>query len=187
MPINAKSQKANSSVIQRLETEIENALTLAALIVANCRPSFVGPEMTALVDDWIALFMQEDGPLKRLRATWPVLVNESFQESAAGRAAFDTWERIAAKVQGLSLSYVAQGMNRFDLRGRLSPIDKPVLLISGERDRLFSPAQSHEISQEITGSRHVMIQGAGHLSCLDSADQFNRILLEFLAAHFPVM
>ena len=31
-----------------------------------------------------------------------------------------------------------------------------------------------------------MIRGAGHISSLDSPDQFNELLLEFLAAHFPI-
>jgi pimeloyl-ACP methyl ester carboxylesterase len=32
-----------------------------------------------------------------------------------------------------------------------------------------------------------MIPDAGHLSSLDSPDQFNQLLLDFLAAYFPVV
>jgi 3-oxoadipate enol-lactonase len=157
------------------------------LVAANSRSSFVGPEMSAIVNGWIDDFLQQDGPLKRLRATWPMLVNEQFRESAGGRAAFDAWARVAATIKGSSLSYVAQGMNRFDLGGNLSAIRRPVLVIAGEHDQLFSPDQSRAISQEIAGSRYAMIQGAGHISSLDSPDQFNRLLLDFLAAHFPII
>ena len=157
-----------------------------ALVVANSRPSFVGPEMTAMVEGWIELLLQQDGPLKRLHATWPALVNDTFRISPAGRAALGTWARVAANVQGLSLSHVAQGMNQFDLRGRLSAIQAPTLVIAGELDRLFSPEQGLEISREIPESRFAMIRGAGHISNLDSPDQFNELLLEFLAAHFPI-
>jgi len=170
-----------------LQMALDQPDRIAALVVANSRSSFVGPEMNAIVDGWIALFSQQDGPLKRLRATWPMLVNESLRESAGGRSIYDAWARVTALVQGSSLSFVAQGMNRLNLRGRLSAIRAPVLVIAGQHDRLFSPDDGREISREIAGSTCEIIPGAGHLSNLDSPDQFNRQLLDFLAAHFPIM
>ena len=55
-----------------LQTAIDQPNHVASIIVANSRSSFTGPENTAMVDAWIDLFLQEDGPLKRLRATWPI-------------------------------------------------------------------------------------------------------------------
>ena len=124
-----------------------------------------------MVDAWIDLLLQADGPLKRLRATWPTLVNDEFRESAQGRAAFDAWARVLATVQGASLCHIAKGMTQFDLRGRLAAIRAPALVISGENDRLFSPDHGREISDQIAGSRCSVISGAGHLSSLDSSDQ----------------
>ncbi len=170
-----------------LEMALEQPNRVASVVVANSQSSFTGSDMTALVDGWIALLLQENGPLVRLHATWPMLVNEAFRESAGGRAAFDAWALVAATVQGSSLSYVARGMNQFDLRRRLSAIRVPVLAIAGEHDHLFSPDASVEISREIVGSSYAMIQGAGHLSSLDSPDQFNRLVLDFLATHFPMI
>jgi 3-oxoadipate enol-lactonase len=170
-----------------LQMALDQPDRVAGIIVANSRSSFTGPEMTAMVDDWIALFLQEDGPLKRLHATWHALVNEEFRESAPGRAAFDAWAQVLRTVQGLSLCHVARGMSQFDLRGRLAAIRAPALVISGEHDRLFSPDLSCEISGQIAGSRCSMIPDAGHLSSLDSPDQFNQLLLDFLAAYFPVV
>jgi 3-oxoadipate enol-lactonase len=110
---------------------------IAALVIANSRSSFTDPEMTAMVDTWTGLLLQEDGPLKRLHATWPTLVNASFRESACGHAAFNAWARVLATVEGASLCYVAKGMTEFDLRPRLATIRAPSLIISGEFDRLF--------------------------------------------------
>jgi 3-oxoadipate enol-lactonase len=166
-----------------LQMAIDQPNRVASIIVANSRSSFTGPENTAMVDAWIDLLLQEDGPLKRLRATWPTLVNDEFRESAQGRAAFDAWARVLATVQGSSLCHIAKGMTQFDLRGRLAAIRAPALVISGENDRLFSPDHGREISDQIAGSRCSVIPGAGHLSSLDSSDQFNRLLLDFLAAH----
>jgi len=36
-------------------------------------------------------------------------------------------------------------------------------------------------------ARDFLIAAAGHLSNLDSSDQFNRLLLDFLASHFTVL
>jgi 3-oxoadipate enol-lactonase len=50
-----------------LQMALDQPDRVAGIIVANSRSSFTGPEMTTMVDDWIALFLQEDGPLKRLQ------------------------------------------------------------------------------------------------------------------------
>jgi pimeloyl-ACP methyl ester carboxylesterase len=164
-----------------LELAIDRPDRVAAAVVANSRPSLVGPEMAATVDGWIALLLEEDGPVRRLRVTWPMLANEPFRNSTSGRAVFDAWARVLANVPGTSLCHVARGMTHFDRRTRLSAIGAPVLVISGEQDRLFSPEYGQAISSEIAGSRHELLLAAGHLSNLDSPDQFNRLLLSFSA------
>jgi len=166
---------------------IDRSDRVAGLIVANSRSSFSAPEHAAIVDDWVALLRQHNGPVERLRTTWPTLVNERFRESSSGRAAFDVWARVLAAVPGSSFCHVAQGMTRFDLRGRLATIRVPALLIGGEHDRLFSPDHMRQIGGEIAGSTCAVIAAAGHLSNLDSSDQFNRLLLDFLASHFTVL
>jgi 3-oxoadipate enol-lactonase len=168
-----------------LQLAIDQPRRAACLIVANSRGSFSDPELSAIVKGWITVLLQPEGPLNRLRATWPKLANDSFRHSPAGRAVFDGWEKVAQTVKGSSLANVALGMSRFDLRDGLSTIDKPVLVIAGEDDRLFSIEDGREIGRAIRGSLYAIIPGAGHLSNLDSADQFNRLLLSFLSRHFP--
>ncbi len=160
---------------------------VAGIVIANSRSSFTDPETTAMVDTWTGLFLQEDGPLKRLHATWPALVNESFRGSDSGHAAFHAWARVLATVEGSSLCHVAKGMTTFDLRPRLGSIRAPSLIVSGECDRLFRPEFGEEISRGIAGSTYSAIPGAGHLSSLDSPHHFNRLLVDFLAAHFSVV
>jgi 3-oxoadipate enol-lactonase len=167
-----------------LELAIDRPDRVAAAVVANSRPSLVGPEMAAMVDGWTAMLLEEDGPVRRLRDTWPMLANEPFRNSASGRAVFEAWARVLANVSGSSLCHVARGMRHFDQRTRLSAIGAPVLVISGEQDRIFSPEYGQVISSEIAGSRHELLLTAGHLSNLDSPDQFNRLLLAFLADHW---
>ncbi len=161
---------------------VDQPARIAKLVVVNSRSSFTGPAFTAMVDGWNALFREAQGPLKRLAATWPMLVNDAFRDSPGGRAVLEAWAEVLAAVSGSSLGHIAQGMTEFDLRGRLATIRAPTLVICGEEDRLFSPDDGRAIADEIAGSAYALIPGAGHLCNLDSADQFNRLLRDFLAA-----
>jgi 3-oxoadipate enol-lactonase len=165
-----------------MEMALERRERIAGLVVANSRASFSDAKTAAVVDGWIALFRQDDGPLKRLEATWPTLVNRDFRSSAAGRASYDAWASVLRTVSGESLSHVARGMTHFDLRGGLGMVTAPTLVISGERDQLFSVDQGYAIAGEIPGAEFATIAGAGHISSLDSPDRFNRLVLEFLAS-----
>jgi 3-oxoadipate enol-lactonase len=151
-----------------------------ALVVADSRPNADTPELREALAGWIRLFEQPDGPRKRLTATWPLLVNESFRESPSGRAALQAWEAILARIPGPSLGNVARGMTRFNVVDRLGAVRAPTLVISGEEDRLIAPAHSRATAELIAGAAFRVISGAGHISNLDSPAAFNDLLLRFL-------
>ena len=162
------------------QTAVEASGRVDALIVADSRPNADTAELRNAVEGWIGLFEQPDGPRRRLAATWPLLVNESFRESPSGRAALQAWERVLARIPGTSLSNVARGMTRFNVIDRLGAIRVPTLVISGEEDRLIAPAQSRATAELIAGASFHVIPGAGHISNLDSPAAFNDLLLRFL-------
>ncbi len=66
---------------------------------------------------------------------------------------------------------------------RLKKVSARSLVISGEFDRLFPPAVCREIATLIAGAKFAVIDGAGHLSSLDSPKEFNELLLEFFRGH----
>jgi 3-oxoadipate enol-lactonase len=150
------------------------------LVVANSRATFATPEAAAAVESWIGLFSQPQGPLTRFKATWPAMLNEPFRQSVAGVATFESWCRMAARADGASLINVALGMREFDVRARLAQIRQPTLVIAGEQDKLFPPEVAREVSDGIGDARLQIVPGASHISSLDSADQFNDLLLRFL-------
>ncbi|OPX78947.1 MAG: haloalkane dehalogenase [Methanosaeta sp. PtaB.Bin039] len=55
----------------------------------------------------------------------------------------------------------------------------PVLIVSGSQDALISPGESEAMHALIPKSRLEIIPGAGHLSNLDEALEFNRVICEF--------
>lgn len=65
---------------------------------------------------------------------------------------------------------------------RLGELEKPTLVVVGERDVDPCKQIAVELARMVPGARRVVIKGAGHLPCWDAPDEFNRLLLEFLAA-----
>jgi pimeloyl-ACP methyl ester carboxylesterase len=59
-------------------------------------------------------------------------------------------------------------------------IKAPTLIIWGKYDELSSPETADRLERDISGSRKVLIDQAGHLPQLEKPEEFNRILREFL-------
>jgi pimeloyl-ACP methyl ester carboxylesterase len=68
----------------------------------------------------------------------------------------------------------------FDVRGRLSEIDLPTLVIYGVEDQLCPPQHSHNLHEHIRGSRLEIIPQAGHLVMLEKPLELNDVLARFL-------
>ena len=69
---------------------------------------------------------------------------------------------------------------RSDSTGDLTKIDVPTLIIVGENDGVTPPDASRKMHEHIRGSRLVVVPNAGHLSNLESPDEFNGALADFL-------
>ena len=74
-----------------------------------------------------------------------------------------------------------QAIPRMDTLDRLHQLNTPTLVIVGEQDIGTPPAMSQEIAAAIPDARLEIIADASHLSNIEQADAFNRLLLEFLA------
>jgi len=86
------------------------------------------------------------------------------------------------------LTYVKlmAAIGRFDLRSRLGEIHAPTLVVAGEQDTTVSLDCKLELAAGIPGARFERIANSGHATPLDSAERFNRVLLEFLESVNPV-
>jgi pimeloyl-ACP methyl ester carboxylesterase len=69
----------------------------------------------------------------------------------------------------------------FDVMGRLTEIDKPVLVMSGADDRLTPLKYSRYLEDHIRGSRRVQLQNAGHLVPIEQPSAVNEALQVFVA------
>jgi 3-oxoadipate enol-lactonase len=71
--------------------------------------------------------------------------------------------------------------DRPDSTSMLGAIEIPTLVIGGEEDAISSPEVMGAMAEKIPDSRHVTLQGAGHLSNLENPKGFDGALNEFLA------
>jgi pimeloyl-ACP methyl ester carboxylesterase len=63
----------------------------------------------------------------------------------------------------------------------LTEIECPTLIVWGERDSLLPVRHGREYARRIVGSRLHVISEAGHLPMIERPQEFNHVVLEFLA------
>ena len=69
---------------------------------------------------------------------------------------------------------------RPDSTNLLSKINVPTLVLGGAEDALSTPEVMGEMAGKIPNSRHLTLEGAGHLSNLEAPKEFNAALKDFL-------
>jgi 3-oxoadipate enol-lactonase len=69
---------------------------------------------------------------------------------------------------------------RPDSTSLLSRISVPTLVLGGAEDTLSTPEVMGEMAGQIPDSRHLTLEGAGHLSNLEASEEFNAALKDFL-------
>lgn len=77
---------------------------------------------------------------------------------------------IASALRGMAL--------RADRSSLLANTQLPVLIITGDQDKLISPEQSENMHKLARNSKLVTIVNAGHLSSLEQPEQWNRAVVE---------
>ena len=133
------------------------------------------------------------------QALWPERIRIAAEEGMAAmveptlarwftapyRAAHpEVMARIAALIKATPVAGFigcAQAIPRVDTLDRLPELDMPTLVIVGSEDGGTPPAMAREIAQAIPGARLEIIADASHLSNIEQAEAFNRLLLDFLA------
>lgn len=90
---------------------------------------------------------------------------------------------IQASNSPVGIAAAQRGMAaRPDSTDLLATIDMPTLVIVGSEDKLTPPAEAEVIHQGIGKSKLLVIENSGHLSNLETPEEFNTALAEFLAS-----
>ena len=70
---------------------------------------------------------------------------------------------------------------RPDSTETLRTVDVPTLVVVGEEDVISPPADAQAMADAIPGARLVAIPASGHLTAVETPDEFNSAVAEFLA------
>ena len=149
------------------------------LILCGTSPSFGKPD-----GDWQRSFIAE--------RTAPLDAGQSMAQLAAqlvpqmaGPAALPEGLQLATHCMSLvnpsTYRRALEALVSFDRRANLPHIRVPTLLIAGEHDRNAPPAVVKKMAASIPGSTFIEMAGVGHLQNLEAPDDFDTLVLNFLA------
>jgi pimeloyl-ACP methyl ester carboxylesterase len=152
---------------------------VSRLILCGTSPSFGKPD-----GDWQREFVaQRTAPLdagKSMSELAEVLVPQMV-----GPGSLPEGVRLATHCMGLvpAATYrrALECLVTFDRRAALANIHVPTLLIAGEHDRNAPPAVMKKMAAAIAGSTFLELPGVGHLQNLEAPEEFDALVLNFLA------
>jgi 3-oxoadipate enol-lactonase len=150
---------------------------LERLVIASSS-SRTPPQAAALWDERIAVARAQG-----MRAHVEPTLGRWF--TAGYRAAHpEVMARIGRLIEATPVAGYAgcgEAIRRLDLTQRLGAIRAPALVIVGADDPGTPPAMSEAIAGAVPGARLQVIPAASHLCCIEQAQAFNRLVLDFLA------
>lgn len=145
------------------------------LVVLNSSHT-VDRALRARVDRWILASRFKSG-----RVLWQVMVPDIFSDEFIN-GNFTLVSSLAPSFELLdfvSFEEMAKAFVKVDLKGKLSAIKQPVLVVAGSEDRFFPPRYSEMIVRELPAARYVVLN-CGHVSIMEKPHEVNQLVLEFL-------
>ncbi len=116
-----------------------------------------------------------------LRAAWadPERIDDATWEAYRRPLRAENWDR--------ALWELVKASREPDLVARLSEVDVPVLVITGDQDRVVAPASSRDLQRDLTGvpggADFVELEGCGHLPHEECPAAFEDAVTGWWAAH----
>ncbi|MDR5832537.1 alpha/beta fold hydrolase [Caballeronia sp. LP006] len=95
------------------------------------------------------------------------------------------WKQIRDTVAGCTptgYTGCASAIGNFDFTKRLGTVGTPVLVACGTQDPRATPAESRHIASLFQSGSYEEFEGAKHVPNVEQPEQFNRVLLQWLAA-----
>lgn len=93
----------------------------------------------------------------------------------------DPISREAAKADPLALETTVRAVMELDVRAELAALERPYLLVYGEKDPLIAPPEEGALTG-LNGNVHGLgLEESRHFAMLDEPAKFNRLLADFLS------
>lgn len=146
-----------------------------SLVLAATMPGFGSlPNSQALLDKSLAA-LTDEGFRANARKRATLLLGNSPDPTLV--------ETLTARMQAIKPETYRQAfasMYAVDFFPLLPTITVPTLIISGREDRVIPPKHAEDLHRRIPGSQLALIDGAGHVCNLERAEEFNRLVRQFV-------
>jgi len=76
-----------------------------------------------------------------------------------------------------------EALKNFDMRNALKNIIQPTLILSGSKDKMSIPGEIQSMHEKIPNSKLEIISGVGHAFNIESPEETNRIIWNFIQEH----
>ena len=136
--------------------------------------------------DWLVDLpqIQRLGPLlvRRIAETGPETIDQAWHDPARQPAdMFPLYEKpLRAENWDLALWYLSTTGEVSDLPDRLSEFDLPILVITGDDDRIVPTQSTIEITEQLPGAELVVLPECGHLPQEECPQAFMDTVINFL-------
>jgi 3-oxoadipate enol-lactonase len=137
------------------------------------------PHFNAIGDSWVSALNTGGYPLM-LDVMLPIVLGEDYFENPLIPIATLKQMRIGVQPVPDSLIKLMKATEeRLDYRPHLKQIEKPVVIIHGEKDLLIPVKEAREIQNSIKDSTFRVIEKAGHTLNLEAIPQLSGLIREF--------
>ena len=140
--------------------------------------SEVGEELRLVIENWIDALRAGD-PLAFFNASVPWNFSPRF--ITGNPQLFEDARKRYALLDFPAVIRLCECFLNVDFTLRLGEISAPTCILVGEMDRLKGPTYAEILRKGIPLAEFHLLQGAGHATCWESPQEFNTIILGFLA------
>jgi pimeloyl-ACP methyl ester carboxylesterase len=150
-----------------------------SLILADT-VSEVGAELRTVIESWLDAAKDADAEaFFNVTVPWnfsPEFIAANQQLLADARSRYELLDYPA-------IVRLCECFLELDFTSRLSEIECPTCIIVGSMDRLKGPEYAKILKNGIPHAEYHQLQGAGHATCWELPQEFNTIVLGFLAKY----
>lgn len=140
--------------------------------------SEIGAELRLIIESWVDALKAND-PLAFFRATVPWNFSQEF--IAQNEALLEDAKQRYKQLDFPAIIKLCQSFFNVDFTEKLSTIELPACIVVGELDLIKGLPYARILKNALPHAELHILEGAGHASCWERPQEFNSIILGFLA------
>ena len=136
------------------------------------------------VDILVAEVGNESGRDQLFHVTYEgTVIDEAMAEAMKDTPMYQVYQAVAPRPEdfGRLLDKIGAVMGDYDYTPEWANLQVPTLLVAGQYDKNAPPTVMKKMADSIPGSTYLEMKGVGHLQNLEAPDDFDGVILNFLA------